>query len=102
MNNKLKVFISSTSDLKRWRKAVSDTLIKMGFDGNKFEDWPASPNYPLKECLQRVKESDAFILLIKDKYGTIESGISITHHEYRTEKECIPIFVFILPRTNKI
>jgi hypothetical protein len=87
VHDPLKVFISSTSDAKRWRKAASDAVASENLDVNRYEDWYASPSHSLDECLLRVKESDAFILLIKEKYGTIYKGFSITHREYKQAKE---------------
>jgi hypothetical protein len=69
--HRLRIFISSTSDLKAERDAVESVLADMDIDGERFESWPSSPNHPIKECLQRVEESDAVILLLGNKYGLI-------------------------------
>jgi len=95
---RLNVFISSTSDLSLERDAVKQALDKMEIDGSRFESWPSTPNDPIAECLERVEESDAVVLILGKKYGTLtENGISVTHLEYRHAiKFKIPVFVYLL------
>lgn len=100
MLHKLLVFISSTADLTAHRDAVESVLCDLDIDGSRFEAWPAAPNPDggMSECLRRVEESDAVVLLLGEKYGTIlENGLSATHAEYRHARERQkPIFAFIL------
>lgn len=98
MHRKLRVFISSTADLIEWREAIVDSLADLEIDGSKFEDWPSSNNDPITECLFQIDETEAFILILGAKYGSItESGISATHLEFKhaLEKD-LPIFVYKL------
>jgi hypothetical protein len=82
MEHRLRIFISSTADLKRWRRAAAEALTELHIDGQRFEQWPSSPKKPISECLQSVEESDALLLLLGKKYGTVvQSGLSATHLE---------------------
>ncbi len=102
MHNKLKVFISSTSDLLKWRKAVAGALSKLDIDGSLFEDWPSSPNAPINECFLQIDESDAYIVILGKKYGPItESGLSATHLEYRHAIKKRPVFAYILDEPER-
>jgi tetratricopeptide (TPR) repeat protein len=84
----LSVFISSTSDLRAERDAVEATLSELDVDGSRFESWVSSPNHPMEECLRRIKESDAVVLLLGSRYGRKdESGLSPTHQEYREARK---------------
>ena len=100
MLHKLIVFISSTADLTNHRDAVESALRALNIDGSRFESWLSVPNADggMSECLHRVKESDAIVLLLGEKYGTIvDGGLSATHSEYRHAcKHRKPIFAFIL------
>jgi hypothetical protein len=98
----LRVFISSTPDLKAERDAVESALEEMAIDSERFEKWPSMPNHPIEECLLRVGESDAFILLLGSRYGTAtSSGKSGTHLEYeRAVERKRRIFHYILMVRN--
>jgi len=52
----------------------------------------------MAECLRRVEESDAVVLLLGEKYGSIvDNNVSATHLEYRHARQHRkPIFPFIL------
>jgi len=98
MNQKLNIFISSTSDLKRWRKASEKALTELNINGLKFESWSSSSNNPENECLLNVEESDGLLLIIGKKYGSLTNdGISFAHLEFRHAiKHKKPIFVYLL------
>jgi tetratricopeptide (TPR) repeat protein len=99
VHSRLVIFISSTGDLEKAREVVEQTLPELEIGGSRFESWPASPNPPIAECLRHVEESDGLILLLDSGYGTInkDSGLSITHLEYRRAKDLKkPIFAYIL------
>ena len=103
MNRTLTCFISSTGDLSEWRIAAKKALKKIDLDGSLFEEWPSSPNGPIEECLQKIEESDAFILLLGGKYGSIiDSGISATHLEFRhAQKHNKRIFSYLIATPNR-
>ena len=100
MLHKLIVFISSTADLTEHRDAVDSVLRTLNIDGSRFESWPTvpKPKGGMAECFRRVEESDAVVLLLGEKYGTVvENGLSATHSEYRHARQHRkPIFAFIL------
>ncbi len=95
---RLIAFISSTADLAVEREAIESALSALEIDGVRFETCPSSPNDPLTECLQRIEESDALVLLLGDQYGTeLANGLSFTHQEYRHARELdLPVFAFKL------
>ena len=100
-HGRLTVFISSTADLGRYRDAVEGALRDLEVDGKRFEAWPSTPGAPIGKCLEEVRSSDALVLILGDRYGTVAPGsLSVTHLEYR---EAIgssprkPIFAYVLP-----
>lgn len=97
-------FISSTADLISERNAVEEALQELNIDGSRFESWPSMPNNPTSECLAHIEESDAFILLLGGRYGSLheKSGISITHLEFNyAVKLKRPIFVYLLKANGR-
>lgn len=100
MLHKLIVFISSTADLTDHRDAVDSVLRTLNIDGSRFESWPTvpTPKGGMAECFRRVEESDAVVLILGEKYGTVvENGLSATHSEYRHARQHQkPVFAFIL------
>lgn len=96
----MKIFVSSTyRDLKADRAAVSDVLNRIdGVEAVRMEDFFASHHPPIKECLDRLAECDAVVLLLGSRYGTLDatSGLSVTELEYRKAKGLgIPVFPFV-------
>ncbi len=65
------VFISSTAeDLEPFRAAAKEAAIAVGMLPVMFEYFPASSdNPPLKECLDRVAQTDVLIVLVAHRYG---------------------------------
>ncbi len=96
--NRLKVFVSSTSDLIEYRDATEKTLSSLSVDERRYESFPSSPRDPLSECLKQVAHCDALVLILGNRYGSLaESGRSFTHEEYReAEKRGIPVFAYRL------
>ena len=94
------IFISSTADLTTYRDAADKVLRALEVEGSRFEAWPSvpSPSGPVPECLRRIRESDAIIVILGEKYGTLtEGGLSATHTEYRHARtHGKPVFPFIL------
>jgi len=100
---RLVVFISSTADLRSERDAVERALAGLDIEGSRFESWPSSPHDPLTECLQRVEQSDAIVLLLGARYGsTDQSGVSITQREYRHAREFRKrVFAYVLHAAHR-
>ncbi len=103
MIGRLIVFISSTSDLSLNRQAAKQALAELKIDGSQFESWPSTPNDPIAECLKRVEESDAVVLILGRRYGALtENGVSVTHSEYRhAVKLQKPVFAYLLDIPDK-
>jgi len=105
IHKRLKVFISSTSDLRSYRDAAEAALLDLDIDGVRFEAWPSTPQHPIDKCLEEVRLSDAMILILGDRYGTIAyDDLSVTHLEYKEAKSCTPrkpVFVYVLPSVSR-
>lgn len=103
MLRRLLVFISSTADLSEWRDAAARALNDLEIEDSRFESWPSSPNEPMTECLLRVEECDAFVLLLGSRYGSlVGSGLSATHVEYRHALDHRkPVFAYLLKSTSR-
>ena len=94
---KYKVYISSTyRDLKEHRRQVIDFFnkktIKENFDLISMEGYVADDEAPATECINDVKDSNIYILILANRYGFIPpannpSGISVTEMEYNAAQE---------------
>jgi hypothetical protein len=96
----MKIFVSSTyRDLKRDRAAVADALNRLdGVKAVRMEDFFATYHPPIKECLDRLAECDAVVLLLGSRYGSLdpERGISVTEVEYCTAHDLgLPVIPFL-------
>lgn len=86
---KRKIFISSTChDLKDIRAELFRHLEKLGYFPilSEDEDFPVKLGVDkISSCIEAVKQSDCFILIIGTKYGEIieGEGISYTQKEYQ-------------------
>src|SRR5262249_25006250 len=91
-------FISSTADLCAERDAVEAALRDLSFDGARFEAFPSMPTLPMQACLDAVRDTNAFVLVLGRHYGTrVEKALSATHKEFRHAKQLgKPIFAFVL------
>lgn len=98
-----KVFISSViRGYEDRRDAAREAVYELqqdGFDVRPvvIEREPQKGKPPRKECLEAARDCDVYILILGNSYGTIvpETGLSLTHEEYRTAVENDrPIFVF--------
>jgi len=94
------VFISSTfEDLKEYRLAVQNVLVRLETVVKGMEHFGSSPNSPKDECLKIVNESKIFILIVGTRYGYIDnsSGKSMVEIEYlEAKKSNLPILVYVL------
>lgn len=95
----LKVFISSTSDLKNYRQVIREQVEACEMYPDMYERWGQGNDYPRDMCCQHVLDSDIFVCLLGAKYGFIEPawGMSMTEIEFRVAmKAGKPILVYIL------
>ena len=93
-----KIFISSTIvDLPNERKAALKAVEKAGgFPVMSEFTIEAQSTDSLTACLEKVKESDLYVLILGGRYGwQPDSKESITELEYQTALACkVPILVF--------
>ncbi|MFH1950313.1 MAG: DUF4062 domain-containing protein, partial [Pseudomonadota bacterium] len=82
-------FISSTfADLKEERRAVAQVLAMAGVNVNALDVKPASNDSSQKEIRNGIKESDFIIVIVGERYGTMNQKItklrnlSLTKWEY--------------------
>lgn len=95
----LKVFISSTSDLKNYRQVIREQVESCEMFPDMYERWGQGNDYPRDMCCQHVLDSDIFVCLLGAKYGFVEPawGMSMTEIEFRVAlKSGKPILVYIL------
>ncbi|MGD8174234.1 DUF4062 domain-containing protein [Vibrio sp. TRT 21S02] len=82
---KPQVFVSSTyKDLKEERKVVTQTLLEIGCIPVGMEMFPASNDSQWTFIKRIIDESDFYLLILGDRYGSLGSeGLSYTEMEYR-------------------
>ena len=68
----------------------------MGHEVLRSEDYGASFESPQRKCLAGVRDADAVLLLMGERYGEPqESGRSPTHEEYEEAKDRKPVLAFV-------
>lgn len=93
-----RVFISSTSDMVKYRNLIRQQVEACGMYPEMYENWPQGNNYPCDECCRRVLASDIVICVLGPKYGFIvpEFNMSMTEIEYRVALQAgKPVLVYI-------
>lgn len=91
----MRVFISSLiSGFESLRAGAAAAIATLGDEVIRAEDFQASPDSPQQSCLAGVRESEAVVLVLGDRYVQ-QSGLSATHEEYREAREIRPVLVFI-------
>jgi Domain of unknown function (DUF4062) len=93
----MRVFVSSLIDgFEALRDAAASAISTLGHQPIRAEDFPASPESPQQACLAGVREADAVVLILGDRYGFVQqSGLSATHEEYREARESRPVLMFL-------
>ena len=96
----MKIFISSTfKDLRPERKAAIEGLQTTNITPGAMEFFASEPTYPLELALRTLDESDAVILLIGFRGGSLIPGssqLTYTAAEFdRATERKKPVFVFI-------
>jgi len=79
-----KVFISSVKELKQERNAVDDIVRLYGLEPNRYEGWAAASTESRERCLQEVRRSEMYILILGDSIS------DITRDEFETALEVMP------------
>lgn len=97
-NAVLRVFISSTSDMKKYRLVIKEQVASCEMYADMYELWGQGNDYPRDMCCKHVIDSDIFVLILGSNYGFVEPywGLSMTEIEYRVAERCgIPILIYI-------
>ena len=98
-SNILKVFISSTSDMKLFRQIMKERVEACEMYPVMYENWGQGSDYPRDMCCKYVLDSDIFVCILGAKYGYIEPiwGKSMTEIEYRVALNAgIPILIYVM------
>jgi len=97
-DKKYQVFISSTfEDLEAERLELWQRLIDLSYIVAGMESFPASSASPIEYIEPIIAQSDFFILILGDRYGSVIEGgdVSYTEKEYDyAVSQGIPVLVF--------
>jgi Domain of unknown function (DUF4062) len=98
-----RIYLSSTiADLKKFRRAVSDTLRSCGYDVDSMERYAARDNRPKAACEADVANADYYVGIFAWRYGYVSKNDntdsrSITELEYlAADAAKIPRFILLL------
>jgi len=90
------IFVCSTfSDLSEEREGVLDAIGRLKLQHDSMEFFGARASQPIETCLQEVRASDALVVIVGHKCGSLvpELGISYSEAEYaegyRLNKPCL-------------
>jgi hypothetical protein len=96
MPDSFTVFVCSTfDDLEREREGVLDAIRRVQQRHNAMEFFGARPGWPIKVCLDEVRERDLLVVIVRLKYGSLPPGMGISYSpaEYeegaRLNKPCL-------------
>src|SRR4051794_23924152 len=96
-------FSSSYQDLRDYRRAVDETLRRMGHDVIGMERYVAEESTPLARCLADVRSADVYLVIVAWRYGhrpddpANPTKLSITELEYEAAVDAgIPVLAFLL------
>lgn len=98
-NNVLKVFISSTSDMKPFRQILKERVEACEMYADMYENWGQGNDYPRDMCCKHVLQSDIFVCILGAKYGFVEPmwDKSMTEIEYRVAQNAgLPILIYVI------
>lgn len=99
-----RVFVSSTSDLQKYRAIARQEIISCNMFPEMSDDWEQTSLSPKEECCRRVLNSDILLCILGARYGFVEEslGMSMTEIEYRTALESGKIIlVFVIDPLNE-
>ncbi|NKM24958.1 DUF4062 domain-containing protein [Rhizobium laguerreae] len=98
MEVKYQIFVSSTfSDLEEERRKVIEMIMNMGHIPIGMEAFQASDSTQWDYITRRIDECDYYVVIIAERYGSMQDGKSYTQmeYEYATAKG-IPVVAFLL------
>jgi hypothetical protein len=93
----MRIFISSLiSGMEPLRRAARNAVTALGHQPIMAEDFGARSSSPQVACLDGIRLADVVVLILCDRYGTVQpSGLSATHEEYREAKGRKPVLAFV-------
>ena len=93
----MKIFLSSfITDMEPFRASAQFAIASLGHEVVMAENFGALPHSPEVACLAGVRNSAAMVLLLGDRYGSLqETGLSATHQEHREARGSRPVLAFI-------
>lgn len=105
MAQSLKVYISSTSELKEERKAVFSAIQRAQHQPIGMEHYGAGEEAPLTKCVEDVEACDMYVGIIGWRYGYQPPGAngkSITEAEYDAAgRSNIPRLMYLSPESEE-
>lgn len=105
MSKKYQVFISSTyNDLVEERKAVEETIIRMGDIPVGMESFPAADEEQFSFIKTIIDTCDYYVLIIAGRYGSVdEQGLSYTEKEFHYALSIgLPVLVFPFANIDRL
>lgn len=98
MDVKYQVFVSSTyTDLIEERRSVIETILNMGHIPVGMEAFQASDDTQWDYIKRRIDESDYYVLIVAERYGSELDGKSYTQMEYEYAiAQGVPVAAFLL------
>ncbi len=78
------------------RRSVRSAVTALGHQPVMAENFGAQASSPQVACLDGLRKSDVVVLILGDRYGTVQpSGFSATHEEYREAQGRKPVLAFV-------
>ncbi len=99
------VFVGSTyEDLKSYREAVKDALVRLEAIVHGMEFFGSKPGNPKEECLKAVRKCKVYIGIFAMRYGSVDpdTGKSMTHLEYEEAQHLeLPSLIYLIDEENQ-
>ncbi|HRJ60319.1 MAG TPA: DUF4062 domain-containing protein, partial [Azospirillaceae bacterium] len=98
MQKKFQIFISSTFiDLEEERRAVIEAILDLGHIPIGMEAFQAGNEEQWDYIKKRIDESDYYVVLVAERYGSEKDGVSYTEMEYDYARaQNVPVAAFLL------
>jgi Domain of unknown function (DUF4062) len=93
----VKIFISSlVTGMEQIRRAARAAVLALGHQPIMAEDFGARTSSPQVACLDELRQADAVVLILGQRYGAAQpSGLSATHEEYREARGRKTVLAFV-------
>lgn len=98
MQKKFQIFISSTFvDLEEERRAVIEAILDLRHIPIGMEAFQAGNEEQWDYIKKRIDESDYYVVLVAERYGSEKDGVSYTEMEYDyAQAQKVPVAAFLL------